>query len=393
VIAGLKYVSDEDGMSAFIAPVEDLKPLTSLRFVAASMIVLLHSLLYFKWHWLTYVPQTAVQGVSFFFVLSGFILTHAYHARKFTYFGFVRARIARLWPVHLVMLALVLVFLAPRSQSFDGPGLFSKWWTFGANAFLLQSAVPYLSYYLSWNSVSWSISTEMFFYLTFPFLLKNIYKTWHWKLLASLLAVGGIILVTQVLALPLTEVPFEVTALSLLYAFPISRLFDFSLGMAAYVAWLQLSKLSITRWQATLIEATVLLFAVYWLTRGYLILYPYLSLPVLAHMYGQSGTCWLFAIVIIAVAGSRGYIGKALSIPPFIWLGEISFALYMVHQVTMKLIAWNFPAYKTPWIVYGVCIGGAALLHHGVEKPMRKLLLKKRRVLDQPPSSGHPVVA
>jgi len=378
-------------MSGTSTPVEDLKPLTSLRFVAATMIVLLHSLLYFKWPWLKHVPQTAVQGVSFFFVLSGFILTHGYHARNFTYFEFMRARVARLWPVHIATLALVLFFLAPASQAFNGPGFFSKWWSLAANVTLLQSAVPYVAYYFGWNSVSWSISTEIFFYLMFPILIVNIRTTWHWKLILALSAVFIITTLAKIFSLPVSESPFDLTAVSILYANPVARLFEFSLGMAAYIVWLRLSKTSLTTWQATLIEAVVLMIAIYWLTQGYLLLYPYLTTPILAFLYGQSGSCWLFAIVIITLANGRGYIGKALSIRPLIWLGEISFALYMVHQVTMKLIAWNFPSYKSPWIVYGICLLGAAFLHHAVEKPLRKLLLRKRQTTLSSTRSGLPV--
>jgi hypothetical protein len=53
--------------------VEDLKPLTSLRFFAALAIVLLHAKLYTKWGWLQPIQIPLGQGVSFFFVLSGFI--------------------------------------------------------------------------------------------------------------------------------------------------------------------------------------------------------------------------------------------------------------------------------------------------------------------------------
>ena len=130
------------------------------------------------------------QGVSFFFVLSGFILTHVYSSRRdIGYWGFVRLRIARLWPVHLVTLLLVVLFVHPAS--FAGDGLFDRRLTLLANLPMTQSMFPFISYLFSWNSVSWSISTEICFYLCFPFLLANVERSWLRNLLIScLLAVG-----------------------------------------------------------------------------------------------------------------------------------------------------------------------------------------------------------
>jgi peptidoglycan/LPS O-acetylase OafA/YrhL len=70
----------------------------------------------------------------------------------------------------------------PDSQQLPGTGLFSPWLALASNLTLTQSLIPFQLYTFSWNSVSWSISTEMFFYLAFPFLFVNIERTWHWKL-------------------------------------------------------------------------------------------------------------------------------------------------------------------------------------------------------------------
>ena len=177
-------------MNAQRSSVEDLKPLTSLRFFAAFAIVLAHAKLYTEWSWLPPDRIPLRQGVSFFFVLSGFILTHVYSSRRdIGYWGFVRLRIARLWPVHLATLLLVVLFVHPAS--FAGDGLFDRRLTLLANLSMTQSMFPFISYLFSWNSVSWSISTEMCFYLCFPFLLANVERSWLRNLLIScLLAIG-----------------------------------------------------------------------------------------------------------------------------------------------------------------------------------------------------------
>ena len=157
--------------------VEDLRPLTSLRFVAAMMIVLLHAGLFFGplWPWLELVPATAVQGVSFFFVLSGFILTHVYKLKPWLGYGrFIATRVARLWPLHFFATLLLFLFVSGGYMTYSGPGIFDRNFVLLFNLGLIQSSIPTTAYVFSWNTVSWSISTEYFFYLAFPFLLINI---------------------------------------------------------------------------------------------------------------------------------------------------------------------------------------------------------------------------
>lgn len=280
---------------------DDLKPLTSLRFVAAMMIVLVHALLYFKWSWLAYVPPTAIQGVSFFFVLSGFILTHVYQKRQVSYGQFMWARVARLWPLHLVTLALLPLIVPDGSVTFDGPGFFSKWWALASNITLTQSLIPFLAFNFSWNGVAWSISTEMFFYLAFPLLLLNIQRTWHWKLGLSLLPIFLASIVTAELGLPQKGGVHSLSAESILYASPFMRIFEFCLGMACYVGWQHFSRIPLQRGLATFIEATVLVVA--WLSvgHGYGMLHSVTKAwPVLDQWLYGSGSCWAFAAVIMS---------------------------------------------------------------------------------------------
>ena len=125
-----------------------LPALTGLRFVAAAMVFVLHSM-----------PQpekwlSLDQGVSFFFVLSGFILTYIYP--DLPDFAAVKrfyvARAARLWPLHLLTMLLVV-----------GVGGIRSFETLALNALLLQAWMPVQRIYFSSNPVSWSISTEASF--------------------------------------------------------------------------------------------------------------------------------------------------------------------------------------------------------------------------------------
>ena len=116
------------------------------------------------------IMKAGVARVDIFFVLSGFVLTHIYWARskaEFHFPTFMRARIARLYPLHLLALAILfglvlaahLVGKGDEARNFTGLGLV-------ANILLVQAwGVPGAGV---WNFPGWTISAEFFGYLLFP---------------------------------------------------------------------------------------------------------------------------------------------------------------------------------------------------------------------------------
>ena len=152
--------------------VNKLDQLTSLRFFAALMIVYHHSTGQFGIKGISGINFG--QGVSFFFVLSGFILAYVYPKLEswIEIKRFLRARVARLWPGYVASFLLGF-WLAPYA-----------WDTKIAitNLLMVQAWIPMSSYYFSYNAVSWSISTEFFFYFIFSFLIINWNSTWLIKL-------------------------------------------------------------------------------------------------------------------------------------------------------------------------------------------------------------------
>ncbi len=148
-----------------------LRPLTSLRFFAAAAVLLAHTYPYRNPH----EPAGFVQlsnGVTFFFVLSGFILTITYSSalRRPTLYGiwnFYIARIVRIWPVHLLTLAAVLPFCWTDLLSGNhGDPIVNL----AATVALIQTFVMDAKDRVM-NAPSWSLSAEFFFYLCFPFLI------------------------------------------------------------------------------------------------------------------------------------------------------------------------------------------------------------------------------
>src|SRR5947209_14362044 len=172
-------------------PSARLPALTGLRFLAAALILVVHY--YSAFGAPQYVLDLAGHhAVTFFFVLSGFILCYVYpelagwKARG----RFLLARLARIYPTHLASLALLVVLL-PEVR----PTILARPSVLVANLCLVQSWVPRESYYYSLNSPAWSISTELFFYACFPFLVVNWTRTWRMKLGLALAALAAVLLV------------------------------------------------------------------------------------------------------------------------------------------------------------------------------------------------------
>lgn len=135
-----------------------LSALTPLRFVAALAVVCFH-----YGNSLVFLPDFLFQGpemVTFFFVLSGFVLAVAYNSRTFSSSGFILNRISRIAPAYFLALSIVIFGNYIQGELYVYDVLLS--------IFFLQSWVP--EYALVLNSPGWSLSVEMFFYLTFPFI-------------------------------------------------------------------------------------------------------------------------------------------------------------------------------------------------------------------------------
>ena len=202
----------------------DIPVLTTLRFPAAFAIVLFHFLVYTpcpRWVW-----EGFNAGVSFFYVLSGFILYYNYADLTDRSFFWV-ARFARIWPVHLF--TLILIFCVLPFQWQEGHASWPI--TLPANILLLHAWLPWQGSALSYNGVSWSLSVEAFFYFCFPWLL-GFMKTRGTALpLAISFVLALVIVLLATICLPHQAAfvwPFN----------PLTRLFEFVLGMSACRWWM-----------------------------------------------------------------------------------------------------------------------------------------------------------
>src|SRR5688500_6194224 len=148
-----------------------LDSLTGLRFLAA-LLVFVHHANSSQWDAtlgpLDRLTSAGGQGVSFFFLLSGFVLVWSYR-REQTARGFYRRRAARILPDWFVVWPIAIAIGAWE-------GFLPSPEAVLANATLLQAWVPQMSVYFVLNSVTWSLSVEVFFYLVFPLLIPALLR-------------------------------------------------------------------------------------------------------------------------------------------------------------------------------------------------------------------------
>ena len=340
-------------------------------------------------------------AVSFFFVLSGFILTYVYAGKltRESIGNFYLRRVARIWPLHLVTLLICIACIFKFRGVSQQPGLLAT------NFFLLQSWIPNYQYIFSFNTVAWSISVEAFFYLVFPLFILGGFKRFvgKWILVA---AIGIVAMIGLRYLERHVELPASISLGSIPHTNPVMRLFEFVTGIGCgfvYRRWIApintryatmrgvrrvMSNLAFTFGDLLAIALIV----AFWPLAKYLKIMETIAVsetfgPIFANWFRFSGAVWVFAVTIPYFAISRGYVTRLLGNRLFAYLGEISFAFYMIHQIVLLYllrIHWDIPrlpGHALAASCFLLSLGFSVLLFHFVEKPARTAIVDgwKRR--------------
>lgn len=311
-----------------------IKPLTSLRFIFALFVFFSHTEGYldnnqkYKSFYDAFLYEGYL-GVSFFFILSGFILAYNYKEKfllkQTNTAKFWIARVARIYPLYFLTFLISIPVSINYLINLKIITIVSV--TF-SHIFLIQSFIPSKVFYFNFNNPSWSISNEMFFYLLFPFLIFLFYRIKMKK-----------IIFIYFLIIPATLIWVnEENFHALLYINPFFRLIDFILGIFLYDIFL---KIHTKQWiikNATLIEiSTIGIFLLFYLNHG--AIYQ----PLRYSVY-----YWIPMLLIILIfAFQNGIISKFLSRRIFFLLGEISFGFYLFHILVFNYFEIIF---GTPWV-------------------------------------------
>lgn len=325
-----------------------LPSLTSLRFFAAALVVAVHVGEVFPG---AGALQHGQVGVSFFYLLSGFILTWTPSPND-TPQAFYRRRFARIVPVHLLTWIVAVFVLAPvadRGRSVVGVLL---------SLVLLQAWVPDDTIAFAANGVSWSLSVEVFFYALFPLLMPRITR----------LTVRSLI----VLALSMVVLTVVISALApvdaLIYIFPISRLPEFVIGicMSALASRGMKAPLRLAFAAPLAVGATVLVY-----------------LPVIPDRWTfEALTVVPYALLIWSMCDADRFGRPALRWAPLIALGDWSYSLFMTHQIVIRFFDAGItdPMWRAILIVplLLLCVVIAWATFRWVERPLERLLRKPR---------------
>ncbi len=356
-----------------------IQPLTSLRFFFAFMVFLSHmdyssvekdslgkpfNLFYFGEGYI---------GVSFFFILSGFILAYNYKQKLLHHIVTIKefwiSRFARIYPLHLLTLLLAI----PLTIQF----MFTTSRLYGIlkivfNILLLQSFIPNADFYFSLNALSWSLSCEFFFYLMFPFLIIFLFT----KKAGLLAALVSIILI------PVGIYFCNDTWLHpVFYINPLSRLVDFVIGILLFELFEKnfLRNIYIHPTSATLMEvSSIFVFIIFIYFKDFI-------------PQGYRFSCYYwFPMVFIIYSFSRqnGLLSALLSKKIFVVLGEISFGFYLIHLLCIKyilIIHSKFPFIQNNYLLATFILATAIMASYFsyiiIEKPAnrftKKILLNK----------------
>jgi peptidoglycan/LPS O-acetylase OafA/YrhL len=332
-----------------------------------------------------WAPFQFTQAVSFFFVLSGFILCHAYpQLQSWEQRGrFLLARFARLWPAHVAAFLLTEMLFADAVSPMPGV---SRSVLAALNLAMMHSWVPVYSVYCSWNGVSWSIATEFGFYLCFLFLIGDWARSWRWKLPLTLGLPIGLIGLCAMAGLPRWPGLHDTSPNGWLYIHPLARLFEFTLGMSASLLWRRIEpRLTVGRAAGTLAEAAALGLVVVNMYYAEALAKAALALPVVG-LYAQmwltsAGSCLSFGVLIGVFACERGWLSRALAVQPLQLLGEISFGVYMLHPILLRFYVGNIglfehvPFWRRLTGFWVVLLVGSHFLWAAVERPVRQWLI------------------
>jgi peptidoglycan/LPS O-acetylase OafA/YrhL len=315
--------------------------------------------------------------VTFFFVLSGFILTHAYQhsliQKTLSTKTYLLLRLARIWPLHILTALPFVAYLIYK----HGSDILS---VVTVNIFLLQSWVPLVKYYISLNAVSWSLSVELFFYVSFIFLVHLSVKFLQkiallWFVVISTTAALMIFYGYSHWSTGTGEIKVNHW---IFYINPVFRLLDFMVGILVYrVAFVKKDKTQDSS-LSEIVAVSVLIIGAY--------VYSTFVFPEI--LRAQLLYLPLMAYVIYAFSTGTGVISKVLKGKTLVLLGEASFSLYLIHNPIISLANALFlkTSSNIPLLVYAIlltvfCVVASVLTYKFIEKPMHNYLKARIKAL------------
>ncbi len=345
----------------------ELRPLTGIRGFAASLVVFAH----FYGAWVLLLPALRPWaalaarghlGVDLFFILSGFILCYVYRAGDKelslkAHLHFLWLRLARIYPNHLATLCFLGLLVA--LGKYRGVSLSGNYPLSGLPFQLtLTQALPFVEN-AQWNYPAWSISAEWFAYLgIFPAVSYLLRLKWG--------VVSSLVIAYVTLSLWL----WVLTPLKA-YAPLLQVSCEFIAGGMFLNVYLHHGRM--TRFCQRYSSAI------------FVILAALLSIQPTVLPLASAGIVLLFPMLLLGLTSETSLLSKFCSTLPALWLGRVSYALYMSHAIALRLIKVLLPFdhyVNSPFAVrllvlfthIGLILLLACALYYLVEIPARKYL-------------------
>ncbi|GAB1470028.1 hypothetical protein MASR2M66_09050 [Chloroflexota bacterium] len=299
-----------------------LEQLTFTRFIIIILVLFAHDttgpylrpLLFFP---LTALIRSGSTGVSYLFIMSGFVMALVYFRpeKKFDFLTFWRTRFIRLYPLYILAFLLTCVyyydaFLVVKPQKIL------------ANIFIIQAWIP--AYAQSFNFVAWSMAVEIFFYFFFPFFVLWAYPQSTRKLIWFAVIVWAV----NMAIYHILWIGYITTNRELVLYFPPLYFGSFVMGVVGGIWYLRIGRdenLSSGKRFAVL-AISFLLLAVYTIiSTDFIPVLPHLIQPITGFLAP------LLILFIVALSLDQSIISRFLSHPKLVNLGELSYALYILH--------------------------------------------------------------
>ncbi len=352
-----------------------LDALTGLRCFAAVNIVLFHFSNPQWFGWLAPVVDAGYVSVSYFILLSGFVLAYNYSGRaragQLDKVRFWKARFTRIYPIYLLSLLLAWNQL-PREYGSHTHAMY--WAGIALSPLLLQGWIPAIATFL--NTPAWTMSAEAFYYFIFPWLAR-------WKrperVMPHIAKMAGIWILGMVPgALYMWFNPDGIPHPSRWSYGPWLWALKYTpySHVASFIFGVMLAELD-----EVMVRNSRLRF---WLAlSGFAGIYGLLTLgPLVPYAIIHDGLLMpLFACIVLGLAG-KNPLSMVLGWRPLVFIGESSYCLYLLHFNLWNLLHGSHILEKLglmrfdPWLSYVLLIGMALFALHFIEKPAQKQLRK-----------------
>lgn len=344
-----------------------IEQLTFTRFIAAISIVIFHygkQIFPFDLPYAETIFSQANVGVSYFFILSGFVMIIAYGSKKSVSFvSYMKNRLARIYPLYiLATVVIVLYLLFATNVPVKIVDVF-------LNFTFLQNWVPGKA--LTLNFPSWSLSVEFFFYLCFPFLFNRLYSKINYKKL--ILPIVVVFIVSQGVFLYFYNLDTYGGSYSkeyfILHYSPIMHLSQFLIGNLAGLYFFNRKKNTSKNYSIHILALLLILCMTLIIDHGPL-------------NYHNGLLAIIFVPLIVLISSDNSWISKAFKSKLLIHLGEISYGIYIlqypVFSITKRIL--YYMSIRDKSIIFYTCLFMLIIIssvtYKLIEVPLRRRIKK-----------------